>query len=141
MKPIRTLFYVEAGLNSLAALIALFAPGWLILVLAGAPGEALTQAFVQLYAMLLIPLIYVMVRALRNGSLEALKPAIQAYLIGDVLHLGGAALIGSAAGQWTPGLIGLAVLTALAALVRIYALVRPDLVAALHPAAAKSRQP
>jgi hypothetical protein len=141
VKPIRTILYFEAALNSLAALVALFSPGWLILVLSGMTGEALTRAFVQLYAMLLIPLIYVMLRALRNGSLEALKPVLQAYLIGDVLHLGGAALIGNAAEQWTPGLILLAVLTALAGAVRVYALVRPELVAALHPAAAKSRQP
>lgn len=140
MRSIRGLLYVEAILAALLALASLIVPGWLIQFMTGAPGDELSRALLRFYGASTLPLVYVMWRALQNGSHEALKPVVQAYLIADVLHLAAIGLLGGAVGRWTGGLIVLLAVTIFYLGLRIYALVRPDVWTHLHPAAASRKR-
>src|SRR5687768_9399440 len=121
-KPFRTLFYAEAVLNAAAALICLIMPQRFIAIFTPEPAGAIAEAFVRWYGVLLIALTIIMVRALRNGSIDVLRPVMQAILIGDVLHLAALWMLIDAVGQWTVGSIVTAVLSVLLAAARVIAL-------------------
>ena len=134
-KPFRTIFYGEAVLNAVAALMCLIMPERFLAMFTPEPAGAIAEALVRWYGILLVVLTIIMVRALRNGSIDMLKPVMQAVLIGDVLHLAGLWMLVEAVGQWTTGSIITAVISVALALVRTAALYwRIDLLANLHPA-------
>lgn len=139
-KPIRAIFYGETVLNSISALVCLLLPGRFIGMFTAEPAGAIAEAFIRWYGVLLIVITYIMFRALRNGSYEVLKPVVQGYLIGDVLHLGVTWMLVDAAGSWSLGAWGSIILTVLLGAVRVYALlVRPDLMSQVHPASWSTR--
>ena len=134
-KPLRTIFYVESALTLLTAIYCLLLPARFIAMFAAEPAGAIAEAFIRWYGVTLIVIVYVLFRALRNGSLEALRPVLQGLLIGDVLHLAVTWMLADAVGGWNQAIIATVITTVFFGGARIYALwARPDLLAALHPA-------
>lgn len=134
-KPIRTILYGEAILNTLIALGALLLPDRFIALFTGQPSDPIAAAFVRWYGVLLLALIYVLLKALRNGSIEALKPVVQAHLMVDVLLLAAIWMLADAVNRWSSASIVLAAISLFFAIIQIYALWwRLDLLANLHPA-------
>lgn len=134
-KPFKTIFYGEAVLNAVAALICLIVPQRFLTMFTAEPAGAIAEALVRWYGVLLVVLTIIMVRALRNGGIDMLRPVMQAVLIGDVLHLAALWMLVDAVGQWTAGSIITAVISVALTLLRAAALYwRIDLLANLHPA-------
>jgi hypothetical protein len=137
--PLKTIFYIEAAINIAAGILSLLLPARFLNLFGPAEGSAIELALIQVVGGLLIAVSVILIQALRVGSIEAIRPVIQGYLVGDVLFLYGLFTLAQAAGTWTIMSIVIAVLTVVLALVRIYALwFRLDLLAHLHPAAGKS---
>jgi hypothetical protein len=137
--PLKTVFYIEALLNTFAGVLCLIVPARFMSLFSTAAGGEIEHALIRLVGGMLIAVSVILIQALRVGSIEAIRPVIQGYLVGDVLFLYGLVMLAQAAGMWTIMSIVIAAVTVLLALVRIYALwFRLDLLAHLHPAAGKS---
>jgi hypothetical protein len=139
--PLKTVFYIEALLNIFAGALCLILPARFMSLFSPAAGSETEYALIRLVGGMLIAVSVILIQALRVGSIEAIRPVMQGYLVGDVLFLYGLVTLARAAGAWTIMSIVIAVITVLLALVRIYALrFRLDLLAHLHPAAGRSRK-
>ncbi len=129
-------------INAVVTLMSFTAPDLFLQMLAEREQvDPLAAAFAPVFGAALAALTVVLISALRNGSVEALRPVLQAYLVGDILTIPAALGLARATGGWTPALIGIVAATVVFAAVRVYALWRRmDWLATLHPPAAPARR-
>ncbi len=124
MKNILYIFYVESAISLLSAFQALFMPAIFLQQLAKGAAPVLAIEMTRWYGVVLFVLVYLLLQGLRMRG-PALKLALQAMLIGDVLQIGATFVTARALGMWSFTLIMSVVLSAFYLIVRAICLWMP----------------
>lgn len=123
MKWIRYIFYLEIAINLLSIPQTLFAPGAFITQMSGQAASAPASEMARWYGVLLCVMTWLLFRALRvRGS--ALKLTLEAYLLGDVVHIA-VSFVSAAALGWTGAIVVGVVLSILLGAARLVCLWKP----------------
>lgn len=125
MKLLRYLYYFEGIIiNVGVGLFCLIAPAAFVANFSAMPFPPVALEFIRWYGVLLIVLGYFELRALSGGDAKALNFAIEALLLGDVLHFGASLLFLQAGVAVALPVIFMFFMTTLLAVTRTYWLFR-----------------
>jgi hypothetical protein len=123
MKFIRYIFYLELLINLLSISQTLLMPAAFITQLSGQPASPAAMEMARWYGVLICVMTWLLFRALRMRG-PALKLTLEAYLVGDVIHII-VSFISAAALGWTGAIVAGVVLSVLLGVARIICLWRP----------------
>lgn len=123
MKWLRYIFYLELIINLLSISQTLFAPAAFIAQLSGQPASAPAGEMARWYGVLICVMTWLLFRALQvRGS--ALKLTLEAYLVGDVIHII-VSFVSAAALGWTGAIVAGVVISILLGAARLVCLWKP----------------
>jgi hypothetical protein len=123
MKFARGVFYFEIFLNLLSATLSFFVPAVFAATFVPQTIPPLGLELIRWYGVLLFVFVWVMWRALRSNDDRTLSFVVEAFLIGDLVHLVACALYFRAGGAVGLGSIFMVLMTVFLASVRIYWLI------------------
>jgi hypothetical protein len=122
MKIARIVFYLELLLNFASASLAFFNPAGYVSLFTAQPLPAVALELIRWSGVLLYVFVYVMARALRQKSDDALSIVVEGFLLGDLVQLVAVYQFGQVVGTYST-LIGSTALVIILAAARIYWLV------------------
>ena len=123
MKFIRYIFYFEIALNILSGFQTLFMPAAFMMQFSGQAVSAPAVEMARWYGVLICVITWLLFRALRVRGL-ALKLTLEAYLLGDVIHIAVSFVSASVLG-WTGAIVAGVVVSVLLGAARILCLWKP----------------
>lgn len=123
MKFIRYIFYLELLVNLLSISQTLLAPATFITQFSGQPASPAAMEMARWYGVLICVMTWLLFRALQARG-PALHLTLEAYLVGDVIHII-ISFISAIALGWTGAIVAGVVLSVLLGLARIVCLWKP----------------
>ncbi len=123
MKFIRYAFYLEIIINILSISQTLFAPAAFIAQLSGQPASVPAAEMARWYGVLICVMTWLLFRALQARG-TALKLTLEAYLLGDVIHIA-VSFVSAAALGWTGAIVAGVIISVLLGAARLVCLWKP----------------
>lgn len=123
MKFVRYAFYLEIIINILSISQTLFAPAAFITQLSGQAASAPANEMARWYGVLICVMTWLLFRALQARG-AALRLTLEAYLLGDVIHIVVSVVSASALG-WTGAIVAGVVISILLGIARLICLWKP----------------
>lgn len=123
MKFIRYIFYLELLINLLSISQTLFAPAAFITQLSGQPASPAAMEMARWYGVLICVMTWLLFRALRTRG-PALRLTLEAYLVGDVIHIF-VSFVSAATLGWTGAIVAGVVVSVLLGIARMLCLWKP----------------
>ncbi len=124
MKYIRYIFYLEIAINTLSGLQTLFTPGGFMAQFSNEAPSAAANEMARWYGVLIAVITWLLFRALQARG-PALKLALEAFLIGDVIQIVVSFVSASALG-WSTNIIFLVVISVILGVARVICLWKPS---------------